>query len=408
MVMKQTDILISGGGLAGLTLGLLLAQAGLKATIIEPFPPSALKDVKPSGRTVALMNGSLNVVRACDGVWDMLEALSCPMAGMRIRDISRAVKEPVELDFPARDIGLAQFGYNIPNGQLRAALYARAAAHENITIINAKLVDYQVNSTGVEANLEDGVRVQARMIVGADGRGSKVRDIAQIDSSRKAYDQAAMTFVINHSHSHGNVSTEFHKPHGPLALVPLPGNQSSVVWVESKTRAEELMALSKGDFEQALMDKTDSILGGVTLETARESWPLCTIKAKALTAPRMALIAEAAHVMSPITAQGLNLSLRDVAALAESVVDAARLGVDIGAGSVLKSYEKRRGLDIETRVFGVDHMNRMVSSEAKVMKDLRRLGLKTLEAVPAIKTLSMHVGLAPQMDVGRLVKGEAL
>jgi 2-octaprenyl-6-methoxyphenol hydroxylase len=168
------------------------------------------------------------------------------------------------------------------------------------------------------------------------------------------------------------------------------------------------LALSKGAFEDALMDKTDRILGGVTLETERESWPLCTIKAKALTAPRMALIAEAAHVMSPITAQGLNLSLRDVAALAESIVDAARLGVDIGSQSVLSAYEKRRGLDIDTRVFGVDHMNRMVSSEAKVMKDLRRLGLKTLEAVPAIKTLSMHVGLAPQMDMGRLVKGEAL
>jgi 2-octaprenyl-6-methoxyphenol hydroxylase len=408
MSHNQTDILIAGGGVAGLSLGLLLGQAGLRITIIEPYPPSALSDVKPSGRTVALMNGSLNVVRACDGVWDRIEPLTCRMEGMRIRDISRALKEPIELDFPASDIGLEQFGYNIPNGALRAALYDAVIAQEHISILNAKLADYQTLPTGVEASLEDGESLQARMIVGADGRGSKVRDIAGIDVTRKAYDQAAMTFIINHSHAHENVSTEFHKQHGPLALVPLPGNQSSVVWVESKARTEELLALSKGAFEDALMDKTDRILGGVTLETERESWPLCTIKAKALTAPRMALIAEAAHVMSPITAQGLNLSLRDVAALAESIVDAARLGVDIGSQSVLSAYEKRRGLDIDTRVFGVDHMNRMVSSEAKVMKDLRRLGLKTLEAVPAIKTLSMHVGLAPQMDMGRLVKGEAL
>ncbi len=408
MIMKQTDILISGGGVAGLTLGVLLAQSGLDVTIIEPFPPPALSDVQPSGRTVALMNSSLNIVRACDGVWDMLVSRACAMEGMRIIDISRAVKDPVEMEFPASDIGLPQFGYNIPNSALRAALYELAQGHGNIALISGVLSGYRVSQSGVIATLKDGQSIQARLIVGADGRGSKVRNIANIETTKKDYDQAAITCIVNHSRSHGQISTEFHKQHGPLALVPLQGNQSSVVWVENKGRASALMALKKGAFEQALMDKTGHILGGMTLETETESWPLCSIKAKALTAPRMALVAEAAHVMSPITAQGLNLSLRDVAALAEGIVDAARLGLDIGAQNVLARYEKRRHFDIETRVFGVDHMNRIVSSDIKALKELRRGSLRALGAVPALKTLSMHIGLAPQMDMGRLARGEAL
>lgn len=404
--MKQTDIIISGAGIAGLTLSLLLAQAGLQVALIEPFPPN--KSAKPNGRTIALMNSSLNIIKSCNGIWDKIAPQSCPMEQMKIFDISRAVKEPIEIEFPASEIGLGQFGYNIPNALLRNTLYDVASKHEKIEIYDSALSQYERTANKVIASLENGTQLFAPLVVGADGRNSKVREVAGINVYKKTYDQAAMTCIVNHSRAHENTSTEFHKPNGPLAFVPLPGNQSSIVWVETRNKVEALKTLNPNEFIEALENKSSNFLGGMTLETQVESWPLCSIKANTYTAPRCALIAEAAHVMSPITAQGLNLSLRDVAALAETLIDTARLGLDIGSATMLKTYEKRRSLDIETRVFGVDAMNKIVSSENKKLKDLRRIGLKSLDVVPALKTLSMHIGLAPQMDEGRLARGEAL
>ena len=402
----QTDIIISGGGIAGLTLSLLLAKLELSVSVIEPHPPK--KSAKPNGRTIALMNSSLNILKNIEGVWDLIEDKSARMEMMRIIDISRPTEDAVRTEFPASDIGLEQFGYNIPNQLLRSILYDLAAQNEHITLHKSALIDFTVNESQTYVKLENGHELTAKLIVGADGRSSKVRELADIKSKRKTYDQAALTFVINHSHAHNNISTEFHKPHGPLAFVPLPGNQSSIVWVENLETAEELKNLSAVKLAERLEDKSNHLLGGITIETKPESWPLCTIKAKSLSVQRCALIAEAAHVMSPITAQGLNLSLRDVAALAESIADHARLGIDIGSGAVLKTYEKRRSTDVETRVFGVDKMNEIVSSQRKTIKELRRFGLKALDVLPAVKTLSMQVGLAPQMDIGRLAKGEPL
>lgn len=411
MSAKQTelrsDVVIIGGGQAGLTLAALLGQTGLAAIVVDPHPPAPFKDTETTGRTVALMNSSVNILKG-SGIWDMLAPLSTPMHAMKIIDDSDPRRDAIEIEFPASDIGLEQFSYNIPGAPLRAALYERVQALKTVRVIKTTFKSVLPDESGVTVELENGQTIQARLLVGADGRNSPVRRAAGIGVQKREYDQAAITCVINHSRSHNFVSTEFHRPAGPMALVPMPGNQSSVVWVETRARAEEILRLKKQDFEQALQDKTNDVLGGITLEIGPEMWPLCSIKAKAITAPRMALVAEAAHVMSPITAQGLNLSLRDVAALAEEIIDAARLGLDIGSQNVLQAYAKRRRMDIETRVFGVDAMNRIVSTNALGLKRLRRAGLKSLEALPALKTLSMHVGLAPQMDQGRLAKGEAL
>ena len=172
--------------------------------------------------------------------------------------------------------------------------------------------------------------------------------------------------------------------------------------------ADELVALRKEEFTQALQNLSKDILGGITLETGPECWPLYSIKAKDLTAPRIVLIAEAAHVMSPITAQGLNLSLRDVATLAETIADAMRVGLDPGHAIILEKYLRRRRMDVNTRVFGVDSMNRIVSTDADFIKGLRRGALKAIDSIPAFKKLAMQTGLAPQLDLGRLAKGDAL
>ncbi|MBX2834359.1 MAG: FAD-dependent monooxygenase [Micavibrio sp.] len=403
--MNQIDIIISGGGIAGTTLALLLAQSDFDVALIEPFPP---KQPGQSARTVALMQSSLNVINACDGIWAEIADLATPMEKMRLIDISRPVKEPVISEFAASDIDMNAFGYNIPNDHLRFSLFEKAKTHKRVTLFADALESYELSSSHIKVRLADGKVIDGRLIIGADGRGSKVREIADIKAKKKPYDQIAITCLINHNRSHENTSTEFHKSGGPLALVPLIGNQSSVVWVENKERAEEIIRLPKSEVEEMLMEKSQNILGAITLEGGLESWPLCTIKAEKLTAPRCALIAEAAHVMSPITAQGLNLSLRDVAALAEILVDHARLGLDIGSASVLQKYEALRFHDVGSRIFGVDGMNKLVSSDRKGVKELRRLGLKAIDNLPLLKNYAMQIGLAPQKDLSRLGKGGVL
>lgn len=405
--MRQTDILIAGGGNAGLTLALLLADIGLQIDILEPYPPKSFDKTALTGRTVALMESSLNIIKAA-GVWETLKGYGAPLETMAIIDDSVAKKEVLETAFEARDIGLEQFGFNIPNAHLRAALFEKAKKTKAITIHSVALEGYETTKSGVHITTNAGKPIEAKLLVGADGRKSMVRELSGIQSSSKQYDQVAITCVINHSKAHQNIATEFHRPSGPFALVPLPGNQSSVVWVETPDRAEQLIRLKKHEFEQALQGNANNVLGGVTLEVGPESWPLCTIKAKDFIAVRTALVAEAAHVMSPITAQGLNLSLRDVAALAEVIADALRLGLDYGSESILRKYQKRRQLDINTRVFGVDGMNRIVSNDIGFVKELRRLGLKTTAKVPVIKRFAMNHGLAPQLDLGRLAKGGSL
>ena len=402
---KQTDILIIGGGNAGLCLGALLHQAGADILVIDPRPAPKLKDIKPSGRTVALMETSINILKGT-GIWDKLESHACPLKTMRIIDDSMASRDPLEAAFHAEDIGLEQYGFNIPNGILQATLAETLPKKNYLT--PKTLHDYSHEGTHVIARFDDGDEIKAKIIIGADGRGSVVRACAGIEASKRHYDQAAITCLINHSNAHQNIATEFHRPAGPLAFVPMNGNQSSVVWVETKAKAEELLKLKKQEFEHALQDASQDTLGGITLETGPQSWPLCSIKAKTLTAPRTALIAEAAHVMSPITAQGLNLSLRDIAALAEVLVDGMRVGLDPGDPALLQKYEKRRSLDINTRVFGVDGMNRIVSQDIEGLKGLRRAGLKVVHGLPGIKETAMRIGLAPQIDLGRLAQGEAL
>ncbi|MFP4314567.1 MAG: FAD-dependent monooxygenase, partial [Alphaproteobacteria bacterium] len=332
------DILISGAGTPGLCLSLLLSQLGLKIALIDPHKPQTLDDTPLNGRTVALMNSSLNVVKAAG--LENPQDLGNPLEIMRIFDDSITGKEPQITEFEAFDIALDQFGYNIPNDRLRAALYELAENNKNIHLLcPQKLYDYKIEKNKVKVRLEDESIVTADLIIGADGRHSLVRTIAGIEIKKHEYGRSALTFLINHSKSHNNTSTEFHYPAGPLALVPLQGNQSSVVWVEKSERAEELCRIKKQDLEAVFQDKTHDILGACNIEGGVQSWPLCQIKAQSLTAPHVALIAEAAHVMSPITAQGLNLSLRDVAALAEVISDHARNGIALYDHALLKTYE---------------------------------------------------------------------
>ncbi|MCD8498291.1 MAG: FAD-dependent monooxygenase [Alphaproteobacteria bacterium] len=306
-------------------------------------------------------------------------------------------------------MGLEQYGFNIPGDVLVSALYEHATTRPGLDIIfSDSFTESLVEGSQINVVLKSGTSLSARLLVGADGRNSAVREDAGITVKKHDYGQSAITCLISHTRVHDNISTEFHRPAGPLAFVPMPGNTSSIVWVERTDKVDEILRLKKNEFTALLEKLSGSFLGALTLESPPASWPLCAITAGNLTAPRTALIAEAAHVMSPITAQGLNLSLRDVAALAEVLTDAARAGIDIGSTAVLDSYARRRLPDMTIRTQGVDGMMRLVSTEHGLIKALRRTGLKAVSGIPPLKNLAMHHGLAPAIDRGRLSKGGKL
>jgi 2-octaprenyl-6-methoxyphenol hydroxylase len=392
---KTVDITIIGGGAGGLSLAILLGQAGLNVYVVDPNTPPPSSKIKESGRTAALMNSSVEVLKSA-GAWDALEPYSSALRTMRIIDDSIAGGTSLESAFHADELEEDQYGFNIPNIRIVSALYERARTLKTLTIIKDTFEDFTGDEFGVTTRLSSGKAIRSAILIGADGRNSNVRAMAQIDTWRAEYGQSAITCLIEHDQPHHNIATEFHRGGGPCAFVPLPGLKSSVVWVNATEDAEDLMALSQDNFEERLQAASNGIIGTLSVKAGPESWPLSSLKAKSLSAPRVALIAEAAHAMSPITAQGLNLSLRDVASLAETLIAAKRLGQDLGSQATLKTYESSRSADIDLRVHGVDMMNRVVGTSSTPMKHLRRAGLKTVESILPLKIMAMKHGLAPK------------
>ena len=395
----KTKVLIVGGGIAGLTLALKLGQRGLGCAVIDPKAPDSYDFKQHGGRTAALMGQSIDLLSDI-GLWDDIVAHTAPLEVMKIIDDSNPSIDPVELSFSAGEINQDNFGHNVPNCYLRALLYKHVQECAAVTCFIPHTLDrIEVTSSGALATLDDGQQIEADIIIGADGRFSKVRNIANIQHKEIDYNQGAITCLISHTKSHQNISTEHHRVGGPFTTVPMPNSDdkhySSVVWVERDDEAARYIALSKEMMEQALKDRTRHALGDITLESAPENWPLKAIIAQDLIAPRVALIAEAAHAMSPIGAQGLNLSLRDVDILGDIIIDAARIGEDIGSEINLEKYQSARNLDLQTRFYGVDQYNKIVSNNIGFIRGLRRGGLKTLSAIPALKKIAMQVGLKP-------------
>lgn len=389
------DVIISGGGTPGLTLALLLAQTGLRSVVIDPAPLSQFTISSPEGRTSALMQSSIAVLKQT-GVWNMTLPYGAPLEILRIIDDSFGNKtQQIETNFPACNIGLDFFGINMPNNILRSALAIAARQHKVTTLCgSSRLTGFSTDDFGVTVNLDDGTSLRAPLLIAADGRESPVREKSGIACWHHDYGQSAITCLIHHSSSHQNISTEFHRPGGPFTLVPLPGNTSSVVWVEKTADADTFMALSRHNFTQALQDRTDGRLGRITLSSDPQSCPLIALRARNFTARRVALVAEAAHVLSPLGAQGLNLSLRDVDCLAKIIIKAAQTGMDIGAQSILATYEKQRRSDIWVRSISTDGLTRLVSHNHRPLHGLRRTGLKTISMIEPLKVMAMQQGMA--------------
>lgn len=401
--MKQTtaEVVVVGGGPAGLTTAIALATAGVETALVA-MPPTA-----PDNRTTALLTSSVTALETL-GVWERCAEHAAPLRRMRLVDDTARLLRAPEVCFDAAEIGLPAFGYNIENRHLLAALDAHARDIPALTLIAAKAETVATDETGATVTLEDGGQVNARLAVGADGRRSPCRAAAGIATDRHRYPQTALTFNLAHARPHGDTSTEFHTESGPFTLVPLPGLRSSLVFVVSPDDAPPLTALADAELADEIERRSHSLLGKIAIEAGRGVFPLATEIARCFGRNRIALVGEAAHVMPPIGAQGLNLGLRDAATIAELVVSARRDGRDIGAPELTGRYEHMRRADVTSRSLAVDLLNRSLLSDFLPMQGMRGLGLYLLGRVGPLRRAAMREGVMPSASQPRLMRGDML
>jgi 2-octaprenyl-6-methoxyphenol hydroxylase len=395
-VSATFDVAVVGGGPAGLGTAIALVESGAKTALIARRAPYA------DNRTTALLGGSIDFLQALD-VWPRCKDNAAALQTMRlVDDTGRLIRAP-EVRFSAREIGLDEFGYNIENRLLIAALEQRAAGLAALTRFDDKADTISPGDADVAIRTAQGSSLFARLVAGADGRQSLCREAAGIEVRRRELKQSALTFNVSHSRPHRNISTEFHTPQGPCVFVPLPGDRSSIVWVAAPTEAERLLALSDDELSEAAEIQSHSILGRLRVEPGRHLFPLAIERPRQFARHRIALVGEAAHVVPPIGAQGLNMGLRDAADIADLVREAMLSGEDPGSPQVMKRYDSTRRADVLSRTFAIDIANRSLLSDFLPMQGLRAAGLHLMGSFGPLRRLAMREGLAPSWRSTRRV-----
>jgi 2-octaprenyl-6-methoxyphenol hydroxylase len=394
------EVAIVGGGPAGLTAAIALAGAGIETALIARRPVA-------DHRTTALLAGSVTALETL-GVWAGCEAQAAPLRVLRIVDATARLIRAPEVRFEAAEIGLDAFGHNIENRHLLAALDARARALPALRRIDGEARSLEGGEAGVTVTLRGGGEVAARLVIGADGRRSLCRAAAGIATDGRSYPQTALTFNLRHTRPHHNTSTEFHTESGPFTLVPLPGERSSVVCVVEPAEAERIAALDSAALDAEIERRSHSILGKVAVEPGRGVFALSVATARRFGINRIALVGEAAHLIPPIGAQGLNLGLRDAACIGELAVAAARSGGDVGADDLLARYDALRRADVNSRAFAIDMLNRTLLTDFLPVQGARGLSLYLLDRIGPLRRAVMREGVAPRASQPRLMRGEAL
>jgi 2-octaprenyl-6-methoxyphenol hydroxylase len=398
------DAAVVGAGPAGLAAALALNYIGAHVALIGPLPEA--RSDRRDTRTAALLAGSIDMLKAI-GVWTGLAPHAAPLKAIRIIDASNSLLRAPEIIFEARELGLEAFGYNIPNTVLVETLYARA--RESLgAVIAVNVKDLALGEHEARLDLNEGAPVAARLVVGADGHQSLCREAAGIAASKWRYEQSALATDFKHVFPHDGVSTELHKEAGSVTTVPLPNPcASSLIWVGPTAEIAALMRLDTETFREALQERLGGLLGRISENGARAEFPVAGLTAATLAANRTALVGEAAHILPPIGAQGLNLGLRDAAALADCVATALRQGNDPGGEAVLAAYRDTRRLDVLTRAVGVDLLSRSLLSGLMPIQAARGLFLHGLNALPPLRRMVMRLGLTPPTELPSLMRPAA-
>ena len=398
-MVDNFSIAVVGGGPAGLAAALAAAATGADVTLFAP--PIPAHGPMSDNRTAALFAGSIELLVNL-GAWEALKGRSAPIAAIRIIDDTGGLLRAPEVVFTAAEVGRETFGWNMPNAalvaNLAAGLTGRVRHQETRGISQVTL-----GAETVQLASAEGEAFEASLVVGADGRNSICRAAAGIDTKTWPYAQAAVTTTFAHARLHRDVSTEFHRPAGPLTVVPMPGSSSSLVWVETPAEAQRLAGLDDAAFRDALERRLQGLLGSIGEIRPRAVFPLSGLEAETFGRNRIALLGEAAHVIPPIGAQGLNLGLRDAAVLADCIADARAAGRDPGLPATLDVYSALRRPDVTARIAAIDVLNRSLISDLVPVHLARGFELVALKTVGPLRRRAIREGLQPSPEIATLL-----
>ena len=406
VIPKNVDLAVVGGGLTGLAMATAAAGAGAEVLLIDPVPLPDTVAPPFDGRVIAIARGSRYLLEGI-GVWPALAEAAQPIADIEVGE--HASRFTVHYDH--REVGREPLGHIVENRLIRAGLLARAQALSGDTLTLAvpdKVEGFDRRPDGVTLRLAEAGQVDARLVIGADGRNSICRKEAGIGVMNWPYGQTGIVATIAHQKPHHGLAVERFFPSGPLAILPMKGKQSSIVWAAEDDLAASLIALDDEAFMGELEERFDARLGKIALVGKRFHYPLTMAQADRYTEERLALIGDAARAIHPIAGQGWNLALRDVAALAELTVEALRLGLDPGSPSVLRRYERWRRFDSLALIAITDGLNRLFANDIPPVRLIRDLGLGMVERTQPLKRFFMHHAMGLVGDLPKLMRGESL
>lgn len=413
----MVDVVIAGGGMVGLTLALALRKAGLEVTVADAIPPATTLAPTYDGRASAIAFASWRMLKAL-GVAQRIGAHAQPIEEILVTDgrpagsTRKAGPSGLYLHFDRRELDAREegeaLGYMVENRRLRLALSEEAQACGLDFRAPASVQSFQVQPGCTEATLSTGERLRGAVLIAADGRKSALRSQAGIRTSGWPHKQSALVVTVQHEQPHQGVAHEFFLPSGPFAILPLLGNRACVVWSDHRATVEALLAMPDQVFLLELKARFGDFLGELTLEGPRFSYPLSMHLSEKLVAPGFALVGDAGHGVHPIAGQGLNMGYRDVAALAEVLVDAARLGLDLGATSTLERYDRWRRLDNALLAYATEFFNTLFSNDQPLVRLARDVGMAAVSSFGPARRFFMTAAGGGMGDLPVLLKGEPL
>ena len=403
----KTDLLIGGAGFAGLALAIALRQGLGEAFAVKVVDPALKAEKSTDPRASAIAAAARRLFEAID-VWNAVAAEAQPILDMVVTDSKlHDATRPVFLTFAGHVEPGEPFAHMVENRHLIDALVAKAK-ELGIDLRAGAVINFAQAGNAMEVELDDDETISARLLVGADGAKSKIREQAGIATHGWSYNQSAIVTTVAHERDHNGRAEEHFLPAGPFAILPLTGKRTSIVWTESTREAERIVAQPDDEFHAELEQRFGLHLGDLKVIGPRRAFPLGLFTARSFIAERLALIGDAAHVIHPIAGQGLNMGLRDVAALAEAIADAARLGLDIGAADVLERYQRWRRFDTMTMGVATDSLNRLFSNHSDVLRLARDVGLGIVERIPVLKHMFIREAAGFTGNVPKLLRGEML